>query len=640
MAENEIKSINGRKLQDEKARQDISNLQPKTDETLVTTEKTIVGAINELKTNFADSDFSKLTLSTEDTIDGTKLKLSNGTITKAAIIPKVSNDDIKTVVQGLIADGVLSSISLGDNSVSTSNIQNKSITYNKLDDKLKECMNKTGLQECTWTTGRYGNNGSIVTIYNDTTCVHSNLLYIEKNSIIQFSSTGSFALKINYLGIDGLTYDSSIGSPSLWVRDTYTIPETGYYVINASFNPTSTTEITSENLGELLSKFTLDLPILNIDGKHIEDKSITADKLDVEMTNLHYESSMRQQNIKGFGFGYGIGTDALYKGVVKHDNFYTLADGYKFTIIDTPASTTYCTATVPALGDTSYLSDICIVGDELWCFATGDDTKAKYSNVWRIKYNPYTNELIENPPKFFWCNFGHINCANYNPINDSIIMGNGSADYSLDNKIYIMNNVSKIKDLENGATVSFGEYGIEIDATGYDFGAKLNVFWANERTQHISYNGNEVYVPALAYAYANDVNKMYILAIGQGTTAYTYGTYVEPTNKCPWNGTFNVLASYQIGNADETIGNPGSYDHCGQGGDFIDGTAYIGLGHQDLWWSEISLGKNSNFTKIDKWAPTYNLETGIPGVSTTRGIAVTNDFLIIALDKDIYYIPR
>ena len=48
MAENEIKSINGRKVCDQTARDSITNLQPKTDETLVTTSKEITGAINEL----------------------------------------------------------------------------------------------------------------------------------------------------------------------------------------------------------------------------------------------------------------------------------------------------------------------------------------------------------------------------------------------------------------------------------------------------------------------------------------------------------------------------------------------------------------------------------------------------------------
>ncbi len=635
-----IKSGTGTSYDDTAIKADINTI--KTDlgtEELTTTAKDVKGAVNEVAAQYKDIkqqianlgkglDLSNLTLSTESVTDGTKLIMSDGVTTKSTVIPSVSKSTVESVIQEKIDDGSLSEIQAV--------IEDESIDVNKLDKQLQKVVKVIGIQDISWEIGKRDTGDKI---NNDNYCIMSSKIYFNINDTIKFISN-DIAFKFTYWGTDGINYDSSKSSANVWIRESYTILNEGYYRLSFSFSPTSTTVVTADNLKTLINKFKIDTSYTSgLKGSAINDGSIEIEKFSNNLIkdNLKLTSMMKQTCIGGFGFNYGT-ADITNHGIVKKDNFYTLADMYKFCTTDSPSTITSWGAQVPVNGNASYLSDICIVGDELWCFATGvDNDKTQYSTVWRIKYDPINNVL--DTPKFFWCNFGHINCCNYNPITDCIIMGNGSGDYDLNNKIFIMNNISKIKELDNGAIVDFANYGTEIDATAYDFGKKLNVFWANLNSKVYNYSGNKEYIPNIAYAYTNDVNKMYIIALGYGTYKYQYGTYVEPAGESIWNGTYNVLASYQIGDTDEAIGASTSYEHCGQGGDSLNGVAYIGLGHNEIWWTEINLGKNS-FTKKDTWQPSINPETGNISKTTTRAIAISNDYLILAQNANIYYIPR
>lgn len=353
------------------------------------------------------------------------------------------------------------------------------------------------------------------------------------------------------------------------------------------------------------------------------------------------EILMQSQKIRTIAFGISGG--ALGK-VETGYNLKTPDYDHKSTTAPGVSSTGFpATTDGSTIGGAISVSDICMVGDELWFFGAGSDDNLTYGTCWRLKYDPVNNELLENP-KFFWHNWGHVNSVNYNPDNDCLIMGNGGADYNLANKIYIIPNASAIKNMANGAVVSLADYGVVYDVSGNtEFGVKLNVFWTNTAGHVYKYAGTEM-AANMAYAYSDDGNKFHILVFGFDTYQYPMGTYVEPTGNHRWNGTYNILKTYQIGDASETIGNPGSYTHCGQGGASLAGSAFVGRGHSDFWISEI-IPNGDDFTEIAKRVPNYNWQTGAKANNKILGIDMTNDYLIVARAAQsgnamINFIPR
>ena len=527
---------------------------------------------------------------------------------------------------------------VGENAILEKNIVDKQVTLKKLDNVLQESVSLLGVQKITWETGKRDGGDKI---NDDKWCIMSNKIYFNVGDTIEFL-TSSIAFKFCYWGLDGDAYDSVKSSTSTWIKQTYTIQNEGYHRISFSFNPTSTTIITEDNLQSLLNCFNIKpSKVLGVDGGVIKNNSIQEEKLSKELQAILLKkiNSYSQNNIKGFGFTYSI-VGSTTKGIDIKDNFICLGDPYNPTTSDTPSKHTIYGREFPIAKNPSYLSDICVVDDELWVFSTGIDDRSEYSTVWRFKYDPSTNEFLEEP-KFFWCDWGHVNALNYNSITDSIITGNGSADYNLSNKIYIISNIKSIKNSNNGDIFKLSEYGIEIDCSDRtEFGKKLNVVWNNGSGNSYNYAKTSEYIPNMAYAYSDDVNKIHIIVLGYGTNQYQHGNYMEPTQNCIWNGTYNILYSYQIGDSGEVIGNPGSYSHCGQGADSINGKLYIGLGHSEFWFTEISPSSYDKCDKKDTWIPQINHETGNFKKTTTRGLAITRDYTIVALNSNIYYIPR
>jgi hypothetical protein len=362
-----------------------------------------------------------------------------------------------------------------------------------------------------------------------------------------------------------------------------------------------------------------------------------------EMSNSQFSVENLLQNQKVRTVAFGIASGALGKV----DTGYNLkTPDYDHRSTTTPSvngSGFPATSDGSSLGSAISVSDLCVVGDEVWFFGASSDDNLTYGTCWRIKYDPVNNEMLEDP-KFFWHNWGHVNTINYNPDNDCLIMGNGSADYNLGNKIFIIPNASAIKNMENGAVVSLEDYGFVIDVSNQEaFGKKLNVFWSNTTGLVYKYAGDKM-LPNLAYAYSDDGNKFHIIVLGFGSYQYPMGTYKEPTDSCRWNGTYNILKTYQIGDANETVGNPGSYTHCGQGGSALAGSAYIGRGHSSFWISEI-IPNGNDFIESTKNIVNYNWQTGTVGNHKIMGLELTNNYLIVARSAQsgnpmINFIPR
>lgn len=338
------------------------------------------------------------------------------------------------------------------------------------------------------------------------------------------------------------------------------------------------------------------------------------------------EILMQNQQVRTIAFGIAGGELGR---VETGYNLKTPDYDHKSTTVPSVSATGF-----PAAGNGGTLngaisvSDICMVGDELWFFSAASDDHLTYGTCWRLKYDPINNEMLEEP-KFFWHDLCHANTASYDPNNDCLIMGNGGADYDLPNKIYIIPNASKIKEMGNGAVVSLADYGMEIDVSDRtEFGAKLNVFWSNTTGLVYKYAGDKM-CTNMAYAYSDDGNKFHILVFGFDDFRYPMGTYVAPSGVNRFNGTYNILKTYQIGDISETIGNPGSYTHCGQGGGALGGSAFLGRGHSDTWYSEI-VPNGDTFTETIKRIPNFNWQTGEKANNKVLGIEPTSNYLILA----------
>lgn len=525
---------------------------------------------------------------------------------------------------------------LDEHPEATTTVGDGTISVAKLDNTVRNVLYQAGLEKApTWNLSMKSLSGTLHT--NDNKCACCSPVMISAGDSFVVLNSSKLRYRYTYLGEDGNTYDASKSQDAAWVTTTTVFQYTGYYRITICFYPTSTTAITEENLPDLLAMFSfVSTAIRGIDGAAIDEKSIPVSSFsdNVWRGRITLAGAMEQACVNGFSFGHSVSSAPFYKIM---NNHIALGDAFSRSKAKTPGVNAQGLPSAPDLVSVGKISDMCVVDDELWCFVSGSDDRSDYGVVYRMKFDPVTGDF---KPSFFWCNFGHANAVNYNPITDCIIMGNGSADYALANKIYIMERVSEIKALPNGSVVDFADYGFEIDATGYDFGAKLNVVWANFATNTYNYNLGTEYIPNQAFAYADDCNRMYQIALGYGTNQYQYGTYTEPTNGRKWNGTFAVLASYQTGDKNETIGNPGSYTHCGQGGDALAGEFFMGLGHSAKWWDKIRFTSLTTFDRETTWIPSFNPANGTVNSTGIDGIAVTAEYLILAQGSCIYFLPR
>ena len=535
-----------------------------------------------------------------------------------------------------------------DGSISEEKLADGAVSARKAGEELCQVLDAFGVvtkETITWNSNKIDANTGGIMSTTSTTDRTSDPILLKAGDSLTMIGTG-LAYRYAYLGEDGNSYDATKSNASSWLKNTNTVFQyDGYYRIWISFNPTSTTVITDETLPELLAIFDLKVtPLAGFKSENIKDGSVSLTKLANDMNKgaLEYGAVFRQSAVGSFKFSQGI--DATAAGhYIRKNGTVLLGTQFRFINSSSPSvkSSYGYTNWFPYGEDetVSSASDFCVVGDEIWCFSSAADDNSNYGVCWRVKYDPAKNELLE-PPRFFWHNWGHVNSINYNPNTDSLIMGNGSTDYDLANKIYIIRNVSAIKELEPGAVITLDEYGTVIDASGYDFGAKLNVVWANNLSIEYSYNTKTEYIPNIAYAYADDMNRFYILAMGYDTYQYPYGTYMEPADGVRWNGTYAVLAAYQLGNADETIGNPGSYSHCGQGGDALGSVFFTGLGHSDFWIREVSPENANTAAQRDKWVPGFDVKTGTVANRKIFGIAVTNEYLIVGYVNGIHFLPR
>lgn len=279
------------------------------------------------------------------------------------------------------------------------------------------------------------------------------------------------------------------------------------------------------------------------------------------------------------------------------------------------------------LNGASANSDATIVGNNYVVFSSGDDELTESGS---LTVNEYANgfENSRTSVKQLYHRFGHCNSVDYSPVNDCLIMGNGSGSYTLDGKIYIIPDFSDIVENDIVHTTSDSPLtlsntnAIVIDCSSYDLGTKFNVIWGelNNKRQDIAYLVTAKYGSSTSAADGGDNGTIRRILLGTGTNQLDYGSYSQAEDG-EFNGTFNILDTYtQDGTA---------YAQCNQGCCYYNGKIYSAIGHDGLWMWEMWLDSYGNKIWYDEYKQKeYNAD---------GSVLVHNSTSVCKSDKYIFF---
>ena len=218
----------------------------------------------------------------------------------------VTDEQLSNAIQRKIDDGSMAGLTLGDNAISTRNLQNGAVTQDKLDPNVKlgvQINNDTVNENETWSSSRIvseldSDTGKLGAIFTEritkeivfelgtintsngtdainNTIIRSNFVEFSNHDVVNVES--GFAFKV-------YKYDENkvFQNASAWIRDDtkYEISESGVYRFILSYNPTATTIIDSTNLEIVSQKFNYKLfrdKTLSIDS--LKNQGITSNKL-------------------------------------------------------------------------------------------------------------------------------------------------------------------------------------------------------------------------------------------------------------------------------------------------------------------------------------------------------------------------
>lgn len=193
-------------------------------------------------------------------------------------------------------------------------------------------------------------------------------------------------------------------------------------------------------------------------------------------------------------------------------------------------------------------------------------------------------------------NIGHVNSVSYCEATNTLICGNGSSNYVLPNKIYIINNFSDY--ISNGNNVEYSD-AIIIDVSSENWGSKINVVWGEYNNEN--YN--------IIYVITNNNKNVRKVMLNK-----TDGNF---------NGNYVVLQEWV--NEDVLDVNQGT---C-----FYKGKLYFNIGHGGINVIEYTLLDNGSILMkkfVDKFYDEIgNEDTSIYG----QGIDIKNGHLVIGTTK-------
>lgn len=187
---------------------------------------------------------------------------------------------------------------------------------------------------------------------------------------------------------------------------------------------------------------------------------------------------------------------------------------------------------------------------QLWSFKAGADDNESDEAWYRREYNPTTQEFSNNSTAGRH-SLGHVNSCSYNKSKDTFICGNGSSDYTLPGKIYLIEGAFAKTDflIEDALIIDFD-----------DFGTKPNAIWGDDNSG--LYN--------VIFVITNDGYDIYRVLLGEGSTELESGTLQKTTG---FNGTYKILAHWTYGTIKK------DYDNVVQGAFYYGSRVFWGFGH-------------------------------------------------------------
>lgn len=270
-------------------------------------------------------------------------------------------------------------------------------------------------------------------------------------------------------------------------------------------------------------------------------------------------------------------------------------------------------------------SDITVVSGKLVGFASANDA---LTNTAKIDIITFENGFDKQPTgtKTIYHSFGHCNTIDYSEINGCLILGNGSGDYSLPGKIYIIPKFAEI--IENASqgdvlTLS-GTNAVIIDCSAYNMGSKFNLVWGelNGRTAQIAYLITAKFGASQTDSDAGDNGTIYRIMLGLGTNNLGKGQFIPNAGNNDFNGTFAILDTYTQSGT--------NYDTCNQGTCFKNGSIISGIGHSGLWvWKMHTDYRNNGIWYEENKQYLYNPDGSLVSQQGTSGVCVTDNYIII-----------
>lgn len=238
---------------------------------------------------------------------------------------------------------------------------------------------------------------------------------------------------------------------------------------------------------------------------------------------------------------------------------------------------------------------------ELWTFTTSNDDGSNYGACDKYTYNIETGELtyigqIQH-------NLGHVNSVSYCEDTDTLICGNGSGDYDLAGKIYLIEGAySKASLLRSDA--------IAIDFE--DYGSKVNAVWGD-----FNFDQNDI-----AYVLTNDSHDIYKIQLGKFANDLGSGTIIGGATQ--FNGTYQILNHYEWGSSKV------DYPSVVQGATFCCNKLVWGYGHNmgrvAFRYAKLNTDNTAEFGGVNYRGYSH---TGEPSQWYPCGVSTAGDKLIV-----------
>lgn len=239
-------------------------------------------------------------------------------------------------------------------------------------------------------------------------------------------------------------------------------------------------------------------------------------------------------------------------------------------------------------------SDITFIAGNLYVATSSDDANLRYANVhvFDVDFDAQTVSTV----KTITHNLGHCNTIDYCVGNDSLILGSGSSDSAVPNKIMILSNPSG-REAWNYSDC------LVIDVSSEGWGIKLNVVWGEHN--YGQYN--------ICYAITNNNRNIRKLLLSK-----TNGVF---------DGGYTVLDEWET-----TV-----YLEVNQGSVFRYGRLFLGLGHSTMRVVEYALlpdGEISMRQYTDVYVDTNGDVLRVP---YTGGVTIENSYILLGgSDKKIH----